>query len=764
MRKSILILLAILTMVLPSCGSKEPEGIDYVDTGKNVAFSCHTWQDYSDMSIQYAVTPYIDTQNKNVTICSRGADDAVFLTTLERDGSKIGKMETVLLPSGFETAFFTCGFLSAETAWFVTGRTTDPADYTVFCWDRTTDQINRTIHLDSISSIPDHFQPCYLALCDSGCVLIASQNEIVALAADDACTWSLTSKGVIQGILTVESGETWCALYDAGGLSLCRLNLEKGVFDDKVLLQSAAGGKATAAGDLIYYTTAAGICSFDPAERSVSCLELNYIESGITANTGMSNLYTGSGSEEERLFAVIDSDTMLFAFWAEGAIGYIPRMYCRQTNSAENVRALTIAHAHPLTDELRSIVIGFKKDHPEWEVDILDYSIYTNDENEDYGARKMVTDILNGLIRPDIVLGSSEDESLLLLADKGVLDDLYVYFGSRSSFLPNDLFGCVKEAFTDKSGGLWGISPWFRLNTVFALDGTIDDYITETGSTGIRATWSLEDFLNLAETVPADIALFPDLKQSDAENPYFVFHDYSIFINTENGTCSFDSDLFLRWLKFCKNLPNDQEFRKTNPLPSAISSADFEAAFAAGDLLLLMTSLRSVSGLYAVKYGIHTEACKAVGYPSDGTGQHVFYADTVAAVIKDNQNPDACGVFLDALLDIADIKFQSGRGGIPTVISIFDTKYDRYQQKEEEAAGQAAQDPDRILPCEEDKAQLKEMLESGVRPLIDTVLPEVNAIIAEELSSLFAGKSTPESCAQVIQSRVGIWAAEQYGN
>ena len=238
-----------------------------------------------------------------------------------------------------------------------------------------------------------------------------------------------------------------------------------------------------------------------------------------------------------------------------------------------------------------------------------------------------------------------------------------------------------------------------------------------------------------------------------------MFHDYTIFIDETDGTCSFDSELFLRWLKFCKDLPNDQEFRRTNPIPQAISQTDFEAALTAGNLLLLRTSLRSVNGLYAVKYGIRTEACKAVGYPSDGAGRHVFYSDVVASVMKDNRNPDACGAFLDAMMNIEDIKFRSGRGGIPALISIFDAKYDRYlRQTEEETSGQAEEDP--VMPSEKDKEQMKELLSSGVRPLLESVIPEEEAIIAEELSSLYAGKSTPESCAQIIQSRVSVLLAE----
>ncbi|MBQ3816127.1 MAG: hypothetical protein II836_08715, partial [Clostridia bacterium] len=53
-----------------------------------------------------------------------------------------------------------------------------------------------------------------------------------------------------------------------------------------------------------------------------------------------------------------------------------------------------------------------------------------------------------------------------------------------------------------------------------------------------------------------------------------------------------------------------------------------------------------------------------------------------------------------------------------------------------------------------------EILDRVGTPLLSGIGEEVSAIIAEELSALSAGASTPETCARAIQSRVSLWLAE----
>ena len=62
---------------------------------------------------------------------------------------------------------------------------------------------------------------------------------------------------------------------------------------------------------------------------------------------------------------------------------------------------------------------------------------------------------------------------------------------------------------------------------------------------------------------------------------------------------------------------------------------------------------------------------------------------------------------------------------------------------------------------EEDAARLKEDLDSRHVTRIAERLPsEVREIVEEEISAFLGGKSTAETCASAIQSRVSIWLAE----
>ncbi len=62
---------------------------------------------------------------------------------------------------------------------------------------------------------------------------------------------------------------------------------------------------------------------------------------------------------------------------------------------------------------------------------------------------------------------------------------------------------------------------------------------------------------------------------------------------------------------------------------------------------------------------------------------------------------------------------------------------------------------------EEDAARLKKDLDSrNVTPIAGRLPSEVREIVEEEISAFLGGKSTAETCASAIQSRVSIWLAE----
>ena len=62
----------------------------------------------------------------------------------------------------------------------------------------------------------------------------------------------------------------------------------------------------------------------------------------------------------------------------------------------------------------------------------------------------------------------------------------------------------------------------------------------------------------------------------------------------------------------------------------------------------------------------------------------------------------------------------------------------------------------------EDAAELWNILEYGGRPWLVGLDDSFTEIVEEELSALTAKHTTPEECAERLQSRVSLWLAERH--
>ena len=111
----------------------------------------------------------------------------------------------------------------------------------------------------------------------------------------------------------------------------------------------------------------------------------------------------------------------------------------------------------------------------------------------------------------------------------------------------------------DGAGGIWAIAPDFYLDTVAAYPGLIGEY-------GAYGGWTWAEMLDFLDTLPEGIYAGERMYNRTVLDTWFG--GYEAFLDEEAGTCSFDSPLFIRALKFAGNLGDWKTARVRDPIES----------------------------------------------------------------------------------------------------------------------------------------------------------------------------------------------------
>ncbi|MBR4184920.1 MAG: extracellular solute-binding protein, partial [Clostridia bacterium] len=433
------------------------------------------------------------------------------------------------------------------------------------------------------------------------------------------------------------------------------------------------------------------------------------------------------------------------------------------------VTVLHVATTALPSEVINTAVSDFNRNHTDVRIEMTEYwggDLASEDE-------RLAREIVTGTFVPDVVIGSAESVSVRQMAEKKLYTDLMPYLRSDSLVKESDLFGIVKRMFDDGQGGLWGMTTNVNLkHTLFSTPSLLGEYASKGG-------WTIPEFLDYAENLPPDTELLHNLTQANVEDLLFAADGYAYFIDAEKGTCSFDSEDFVRFLHFMRALPTAEEYRRT-----VWGSLD-------GDELMRQ---RMEEGIALVRiqsdpighYPITAHGTKdwiMIGYPAAesraGAGTPVTVG-TVFVVSSACQNKGAAWEFIRSCFTD-----KEGQGGAPVLKSLFRSMTESYYDFElvdyfsfhaETGYGSyGPRDPEHPATTDDlpypgivsdytpaDEAKMEAILDSLGRPLLEVWKTDVKEIIHEELSAYLAGVGTPEDCAKKIQSRVSIWLAERH--
>ena len=647
-------------------------------------------------------------------------------------------------------------------------------------WDASTGRLLSETETSGIHGWAGQTSPRKLITDAKGNLWLSDPAKVVVISPERV--WINQFKLNALDLAAFPDGTVWAVSNLASGRGIARLDPETGRYEDAVSLWSSAVNAAGGGSDdgyRFYYNGENGICGVktDGAGKPVSEELMSFVNSSVNYNAS----FTPS-EDTIQLSAALSDEAFVMTEWSRGPDGrfrYLPVLYRKGEDlELSTVKEIQIAHWQALPQNLAWEITQFNRAHTDIRVTMLDYTKYNTDEDRRAGAKQLMLDVITGIVSPDMLVGSTAEGPLLEMQKHGIALDLTPYL--KDAGLDGDLFGCVRTSFTDGDGKLWGICPTFSLNFFASSQERL-------GALAEKGRWTTAEFMDFVETLPKDCALHT---YSTRDTRGDLGPDFNAFIDRETASCSFDSPLFYRYLRWLETLPTGEEWWGGEGASHGLNKWPIAPYLHSGKLALRGVGMLSTDNVINVDITSTGDKNYAlIGRPSEkGPGVDLF-SDMGMVVLTRSNVPDACWTFIRACLEDPGLtnreRWHDGRG-LPALKSVYDDEMkalsripvakiltdnmqfpysfveDENPAFVEEEAKSAARGGTWYLETfdEEELSFLRGFIDGAGEPFTDAFPADANAIVQEEINEYLAGMGTPEDCAKKIQSRVSIWLSE----
>lgn len=459
--------------------------------------------------------------------------------------------------------------------------------------------------------------------------------------------------------------------------------------------------------------------------------------------------------------------------------------------SVVNKTVLTFACMY-LDWNMRDAIVKFNRASNTHRIVVRDYSEYNTDDDYNAGIQKLNTEMLSGKL-PDMIDINTYNMPVEQYAAKGFLTDLYELIDADADLSREDFVQPVIKALESADGKLYQLPNTFAVSTAIALDKVAGDY----------DTWNLAAVKDAMTKLQDGASVFDVYRTKTDILQTCISRNIDAFVDWENGSAHFDSDEFKALLEFANQFPETYDWE--NATDEENDSA--QNRMNSGKQLMTDTYVSSFEDMLYQLTG-YNGGVKFVGYPSeDGTSNHTFQIDGSIAISSTCADKTAAWNFMKQFLT-EDYQLGSNVWNFPINQKAFDQKMkdamtEEYQTDEN---GNVVKDengnPIRIpkmtyyttdagggvafAATAETAASTVVIGGSGVnedgsisiyamtQEQADQILDLINAttavygydesilnIISDEAAAYFAGEKSLDDTANMIQSRVNLYVAEQ---
>ena len=459
--------------------------------------------------------------------------------------------------------------------------------------------------------------------------------------------------------------------------------------------------------------------------------------------------------------------------------------------SVVNKTVLTFACMY-LDWNMRDAIVKFNRASNTHRIVVRDYSEYNTDDDYNAGIQKLNTEMLSGKL-PDMIDINTYSMPVEQYAAKGFLTDLYELIDADPDMSREDFVQPVLKALESADGKLYQLPNTFAISTAIALDKVAGDY----------DTWNLAAVKDAMTKLQDGASVFDVYRTKSDILQTCISRNIDAFVDWENGSAHFDSDEFKALLEFANQFPDTYDWE------NATDEENDSAQNRMNSGKQLMTDMY-VSNFEDMLYQLtgYNGGVKFVGYPSeDGTSNHAFQLDGAIAISTTCADKTAAWNFMKQFLTE---EYQSGYNvwSFPINQKAFDKKMQEAMTEEyqTDANGNVMKDengdPIRIpkmtyytdgngggvMYSTTAEAASSTVVIGGTavnddgsisiyamtQEQVDQILDLINAttavygydesilsIISDEAAAYFAGEKSLDDTANMIQSRVNLYVAEQ---
>ena len=772
--KIVLLIISLYFMLLlGACGTQEEEnnsvltnlyrGTDYVLDDK--------WQFVPEFLPKYnssdnTITIYAQTHeeiDQDTGINSHTYIGGFF--TFYMDGT-ICEKEIFDLP---EKAYIIYGTFTDEASYYVTA-VHDPGTKAEFYLNRTELSENTTITVELSNFLHDDHSSFITLCCDAdGNPYLASPYEILIFNPDLTLMSRISLDHSISNMTVLSDGLVWVDSIFNGERGLAAIdkeNVQLGhsypfPYDADTIIGAIPSDKNYD----FYYIDKSSVCGAKFTEN-------NHITTTALMNLVSSGIGTSQNKDWEsditRLISAIDADTFLFAERSDG--NTVPVLYCHAEDlDLRTIQTITVAHAWELEPEVIQQIVKFNKEHPEMRVVTLDYSIYESVEDVFAAEEKLTFDIVNRLCEPDIIIGYHKGPVAKQVWQNDLYVDLIPYLRNDDTVNLENLYGGIKRIFDDGKDGMWGISSRFTFETLISTPEILGKYSN-------KGYWTLEEMLDFLDSLPDNVEKTP---ANQFVPGYLLCQGFGMFVDWESNTCSFDTDLFKRYLTFVTTLPKTAAERNATSEYMKLSRTEQYYARISGQVGVEYYCMYAPMYYFAPAALFGTKDYVPIGYATTTESGTKIIPDDVYIITQFAEDPVTCWELIKCFFENhSELSWYTGK--------LFSLRTQMAQVQEhcknlevidyfEGGMEWEEYDPERphtqedlhkpglvIWYSEDDWKKLENIWDTSGNPLINETPDDITDIVKEEISVLTNGFGSVDDCAKKIQSRVSIWLSENH--
>ena len=346
----------------------------------------------------------------------------------------------------------------------------------------------------------------------------------------------------------------------------------------------------------------------------------------------------------------VGSDEVYF-MTSDGKIWTLKRM--DYDESAER-KALVLACVNP-SYALKEAVAEYNSSHYEVRIDIEDYTLYTQGRTGIAALKEYAYSHLGGKM-PDII--ATDSISLRSACNDGLLEDLYKYIDADTDMSRTDFFANALKL-NEVDGGLYSSVSGFNIDTVIGSKDIVGD------SPG----WGYEDYYSALSSMGDGVTGFDAFTTSEDILKKCLAVDMNLFVDFENGVCSFDDGRFEELLKFANTFPAYYDYG--NASFSDVTSTDIRIR--ENQQMLLSQKIYGFDDFLWAGYEFEGDV-SYIGYPtSEGTGNTICIASGDINLAISSECSDKVSAW-EFIRKFFSEEYQLDKDYFPSNINAFEAK------------------------------------------------------------------------------------------